>query len=114
MSKRALDLFASGKIQGGAFISAEDDLKFLFDWQVVLVGGCSAENAFVESCATLLAATVQLVLLFSVVDSQHGLEVCRTDNNMNCCLTDNSNSFPKISRAVHCITKYSGRNDCVG
>ena len=75
MCKRALDLFAAEKIQGGAFIAAEDDVKILFDWQVVLVGGCDAEVASVESYATLLAATLQLVLLFALVDSQHGLEL---------------------------------------
>ena len=77
MCKRALDLFAAGQIQGGTFIAAEDDVKFLFDWQVLLVGGCGAEVASVESCATLLAATLQRVLLFAVVDSQHCLEVRR-------------------------------------
>ena len=38
MCKRALDLFDSRQIQGGAFIAAEDDVKFLCDCQVVLVG----------------------------------------------------------------------------
>ena len=75
MCKRALGLFAARKIQGSAFIAAKDDVKFLFDWQVVLVGECGVYFAAVESCATLLATTLQLVLLFTVVDSQHGLEV---------------------------------------